>query len=105
MNPLISRLKIYGELSAEAEEELHKRITCLQKKKDDFLLRQGQVLSGLFLLEKGLVRVYFMRNGKEMNAWFGMENMLPGSILPLYTNKPSFENIQFLEDSIVYPFR
>jgi CRP-like cAMP-binding protein len=102
MNPFINRLKEYSDLSTEAEEALEQKIQCFHKKKDDFLLKQGQVISGLFLLEKGLVRAYFIKKDKEVNAWFGMENMFIGSILPLYTKTPSFENIQFLEDAIVY---
>ncbi|SPZ94201.1 Uncharacterised protein [Sphingobacterium multivorum] len=37
-----------------------------------------------------------------MNSWFGEENQIFGSILPVYTEKPSFENIQLLEDSEIY---
>ncbi|MET4141133.1 Crp/Fnr family transcriptional regulator [Pedobacter sp. UYP1] len=102
MNPLIDRLRQYGDLSPEAEQEVNKRTRCFQKRKDDFLLRQGQVMSTLFMLDKGLVRAYFIRKDKEVNTWFGLENMITGSILPLYTEKPSFENIQFLEDSTIY---
>lgn len=102
MNPLIDRLKQYGELSAGAEQELDKKTNSFHKKKDDFLLKQGQVISSLFILEKGLVRAYFTKQHKEVNTWFVAENILSGSILPLYTHKPSFENIQFLEDAIVH---
>ena len=46
--------------------------------------------------------VGFKKEDKEVNTWFAIENELVGSILPLYSNKPSFENIQFLEDSFIY---
>lgn len=102
MNPLIHKLKTYGNISPETECEIHKKTRYIEKKKDDHLLKSGQTASSLFLLEKGIIRAYFIKNEKEINAWFGMENILIGSILPLYANKPSFENIQFLEDSEVY---
>ncbi|KLT69755.1 Crp/Fnr family transcriptional regulator [Flavobacterium sp. ABG] len=102
MNPLIEKLKTYGDLTVEAERELAGKINYFSKKKNDFLLKQGQIMASLFMLEKGLVRAYFIKNDKEVNSWFGVENVIIGSILPLYAGKPSFENIQFLEDSVVY---
>lgn len=102
MNPLIQKLKKYGPLSEQAEIALAKKTKHLTKKKHEYLLKQGQAFSSYFLIEKGLIRGYFLSNNKEVNAWFGAENEVYASILPVYANRPSFENIQFLEDSIVY---
>lgn len=102
MNPIIQQFKRYGFLSSEAEKAIEDRTKCFFKKKNDHFLKSGQVLSSYFVLEKGLIRAYFCRDGKEVNTWFGEENQIFGSILPAYTNRPSFENIQFLEDSEVY---
>lgn len=102
MNPLINELRKYGPISSEAEAVLNSHIHVFQKKKGEFFLKQGQINSSLFVIEQGLVRAYFVREGKEVNTWFGVEKELIGSILPLYAHRPSFENIQFLEDSIIY---
>jgi CRP-like cAMP-binding protein len=51
----------------------------------------------LFVIETGLVRSYFIRDNHEINAWFGFENAILGSAMPLFYDQPSFENIQFLE--------
>lgn len=102
MNPLIAELKKYGNISPELEDELNSCIKIFQRKKGDFLLKQGQIKSSLFVIEYGLVRVFFKKGDKEVNTWFGMENELMGSILPIYSNRPSFEYIQILEDSIIY---
>lgn len=102
MNPLIDQLKKYGKLTEAAEEALGKKIKCHHKKKHDHLLKQGQVLSSLFMLGKGSIRAYFIRKEKEVTSWFALENTIMGSILPLYADKASFENIQLLEDSTVY---
>lgn len=102
MNPLLQKLKTYGTLSLEAEQELEKRITYFQKKKNDYFLKQGQVVSNYFLMEKGLIRAFFYKKDKEINGWFGAENEIFGSIFPVYGNLPSPENIQFLEDAEVY---
>lgn len=102
MNSLIKFLKKYGSISPETENELLKKIQLINKKKGDFFLKQGQVTSSLLIMEKGLIRAFFVKDDKEYNSWFAIENEIISSILPLYAGKPSFENIQFLEDSTGY---
>lgn len=102
MNPLILQFKEYGNFSAEAEADLHKKCVVQHRKKGDFYLKIGQTSSGLFVIEKGLVRAFFIKDDKEINSWFGQEEMILGSINPLFLQKPSVESIQFLEDSIIH---
>ena len=102
MNPLIKKFKEYGNLTPEIEEELSKKIICQTKQKGDFFLKQGQIVSSLFIIEAGLVRSFYIKDDREINSWFGFENIILGSILPLFYKKPSFENIQFLETSKIH---
>ncbi|MFN8278232.1 hypothetical protein BWK60_10010 [Flavobacterium covae] len=102
MNPLIDQFKKYGNLTLELEAELKSKIKFLKKQKGDFLLKSGQVISNLFVIEKGLVRSFYQSNEREINVWFGFENTTLGSVMPLFFDKPSIENIQFLEDSTLY---
>lgn len=102
MNPFIQQLKRYGHLDEEAERNIEKKISYFSKRKGEHFLKEGQHVSSYFVLSKGLIRAYFYKNGRELNSWFGEEHQIFGSILPVYSDKPSFENIQFLEDSEVY---
>jgi len=90
MNPLIKQLKKYGNLTSEIETELNEKIKSLIKQKGDFLLKEGQIVSSLFVIEKGI------------NVWFGFESGILGSVMPLFFSQPSIENIQFLEDTTLY---
>ena len=102
MNALIKQLKKYGNLTTEIETELDKKIKTLTKQKGDFLHKEGQIVSNLFVIEKGLVRSFYKVKEREVNVWFGFENEILGSIMPLFFNQPSIENIQFLEDTTFY---
>lgn len=102
MNPLIKKFKEYGSITPEIESELTTKIKYKIKNKGDFFLKQGQVVSSLFILETGLVRSFYIKNDREINSWFGFENIILGSILPLFYKIPSAENIQFLEESTLY---
>ncbi|RZK40918.1 MAG: Crp/Fnr family transcriptional regulator [Pedobacter sp.] len=102
MNPLIEKFKSYGSLTKEIENELTKYVKCQTKNKGDFFLKQGQVVSSLFVIESGLVRSYYIKDDREVNSWFGFENIILGSAFPVFYDRPSYENIQFLESSTYY---
>ena len=98
-NPLILKLKEYGMLSHEVEKEIEFRTKKILKKKNDYFLKEGQILTSYFILYKGVFRAYIYRKDKEINVWFGQKNQFFGAA---FANRPSPENIQFLEDSEVY---
>ena len=102
MNPLVEQFRKYGHLQEAIEQDIEDRTNYFLKRKGEHFLKEGQHISSYFVLKKGLIRAYFFKNGKELNSWFGEENQIFGSILPVYTQKPSFENIQFLEDTEIY---
>jgi len=102
MNPLIKKFKEYGPITLEIENELIKKIKCQTRSKGDFFLKQGQIVSSLFVIERGLVRSFFIKEDREINSWFGFENIILGSIILLFSKLPSAENIQFLEESTLY---
>lgn len=102
MNPLINKFKEYGNITLEIENELAKLIKSKTNQKGDYFLKQGQIVSSLFIIEKGLIRSFYYLGDREVNSWFGFENIILGSILPLFYNQPSFENIQFIEPSTYY---
>ena len=76
MNPLIIKFKEYGNIPDEIERELNQKIHFQTKQKGEFFLKQGQIVSSLFLIETGLVRSYFIKDDREINSWFGFENII-----------------------------
>lgn len=102
MNPLLQQFKKYGPVSPEAEKSIEQKTKRLLRKKNDHFLKEGQLVSSYFVVQKGVFRAYIHRKEKEVNVWFGEENQIFGAIMPMYANKPSPENIQFLEDAEVY---
>lgn len=102
MNPLIQLFKTYGAISVEIEKELEAKIQSKIYQENSFFVKQGQITSSLFMLEKGLVRSYYMKDGREINDWFGFENIPLGATMPLFFNQPSLQNIQFLETSTIH---
>lgn len=79
--------------------------TLLQKNivaKGTLLLREGSFCKKIYFLAKGLVRGFYYREGKELTSWFGLENDALTSLSAFIQQKTSKENIEILEDSILY---
>jgi CRP-like cAMP-binding protein len=41
--------------------------------KKDYLLKEGEICKDIFYVQKGLLRVYIINDGKEVNTWFVKE--------------------------------
>jgi CRP-like cAMP-binding protein len=67
-------------------------------KKKEYILKSGEINDTLFYVQKGLLRVFLIHEGKEINTWFVKENEFISSVNSFYYGVPSQEHIQALED-------
>ena len=102
MNALFHNIKSLLHLSKAAQEALNQKIQKIEFKKGDFLVKEGALCQHLFFLEQGCLRGYYYLDAKEVTHWFGFENDFVTSFHSFITRKPSIENIQILEDSILW---
>ena len=70
--------------------------------KDHFLLREHMVSDYIYFIEKGVARIYYHKNDKEVTEWIAMEKQFFLSIASFFECKPSHLIIQTLEPSVVY---
>ena len=68
-------------------------------KKKEIILREGQVCKEIFYVKKGLLRVYLINDGKEVNTWFVKEGDFITSISSFHYQLPSDHYIDAIEDS------
>ena len=67
-------------------------------KKKEYLVREGEVCKEIFYVQKGLLRVYIINDGKEVNTWFVKEGDFITSISSFHKQRPSEHYIDALED-------
>lgn len=70
--------------------------------KKDFLLKEGQTCKSINFIEQGLLRCFYIKEAKEVSTWFMKEGDMVISVESFYNQRPGNENIQALEDTIVY---
>ena len=68
------------------------------------MLQEGQRSSEIAFIEKGILRLFYLSDGKEINNHFFLENDYAVSYLDFLKDRPSRYYIQVLEDCELYTF-
>ena len=102
MEKIFQILSQFMPLSPELKEDLMANVFIKKGIKGDILISQDRVCDRLFFIKKGFLRGFHYHNGKEITSWFGFENDFATSIYSFVSRKPGFENIEAIENSILY---
>jgi cAMP-binding proteins - catabolite gene activator and regulatory subunit of cAMP-dependent protein kinases len=70
--------------------------------KDFFLLKENTISDYIYFIEKGVARIYYYKNGKEITEWIAMDGQFFLSITSFFQRTPSYLTIQTIEPSQVY---
>lgn len=67
--------------------------------KKTILLKEHQYCRKLYFIKKGIVRTFYYFQGNDVSSWFYSEGYFFTSWYSFYSQKPSLENIQALEET------
>ena len=87
-------------------EALRDRLEDIVKEKNitrkDYLLRAGQTCTNIYFVERGLLRSFYLKGGKEISSHFMKERDICVAAESFFTQRHGQENIQALEDCVVF---
>jgi CRP-like cAMP-binding protein len=69
--------------------------------KKTLLLKAGMVSHRIYFIKKGFVRAFYYKNSTPYTSWFMGEGEIIISVYSFFSRKPSFENIEVLEDCML----
>ncbi|AXT19770.1 Crp/Fnr family transcriptional regulator [Flavobacteriaceae bacterium AU392] len=102
MNPFLTYIKQYIDISPEIEVEMTNIMRKESIIKGELLLEEGKICKRLYFLSKGTIRTYFFQKGKDITYWIYPENTIVTSWHSYLLCKPSTEYIEVINDAIVY---
>jgi CRP-like cAMP-binding protein len=70
--------------------------------KDHYLVREHTVSDYIYFIKKGIARIYYYKNDKEITEWIAMDEQFFLSITSFFERIPSYLIIQTIEPSEVY---
>lgn len=92
----------YSTMTFEELDQLEDMIVATRYRKGEMIIDEGEICTGPLWVESGLVRVFYMKNGKEITEHLATEQHIVMSIESLFYEKPSSLYIEALENSIIY---
>lgn len=70
--------------------------------KGEMILTEGEVCRGISYIEKGLVRLFYNKNGKEVTEHLGVDHTIFMCIESLFNEEPTRLQVEALEATLVY---
>ena len=70
--------------------------------KGEMILAEGEVCRGISYIEKGLVRQFYNKNGKEVSEHLGVDHTIFMCIESLFKEEPTRLQVEALEATLVY---
>lgn len=102
MDALQKAITEISPLSIESGESFFGAWKHWSTSKDFFLVREHAVCDYIYFIKKGIARIYYYKNDKEITEWIAMDGQFFLSITSFFERIPSYLIIQTIEPSEVY---
>lgn len=97
MDNFINYLNAISKLSDDTKSDLENCLRTFELSKNNTLLKQGQICNYLYFVNKGLLRLFYYHDGKEITDYFATEQSIIGGIDSFFSRKPGNKIIETLE--------
>ncbi len=101
LTPLLTYINDIHPISDEIRSDLEKYLEIIEVPKHHLLLKEGQRNDYVFVVLKGLLRMYYLKDGEEVCSRFTDENHISLSVNSFYSRIPGYEYIETLEPSVI----
>lgn len=92
----------YSTMTHDELDVLEDMIVPVKYPKGTQILQEGDVCRHIAYIEKGLVRQYYFKNGKEMTEHLGVDHTIFMCIESLFKEEPTRLQVEALEPTLVY---
>ncbi len=91
----------YSPLTEDCKEALTRCAKINVIKKNKLIIKEGDFNDAVHYVLSGAIRVYYLKQEKEITEWFSFENCFFCALNCFFYDLPSLEYIETLEDSII----
>ncbi|WP_062055413.1 Crp/Fnr family transcriptional regulator [Aquimarina longa] len=102
MQSLLQEISNRCFLTPELQQHIAINFEEILVRKGEKILVQGNRANYLYFTKKGVLHTYYYHDGKQISSWFYAENYFITSWYSFYAQNQSFEEIECLEDCILY---
>jgi len=92
----------YSTMTHDELDILESVLVPMKYAKNEVILSEGEVCRNIYWVQKGLVRQFYHKNGKELTEYMAAENNIVMCIESLFKEEPSNLQIHALEPTLLY---
>ena len=92
----------YSTMTHEELDTLESILVPMKFAKGEMILKDGEICENIYYIDKGLVRQFYFKNGKEVTEHLGEDRTIFMCIESLFREIPSHLHVEALEPSMVY---
>ena len=92
----------YSTMTQEELDILQSVLVPMKFAKGEMILKEGEVCKNIYYVEKGLVRQFYFKNGKEVTEHMAVEGNIIMCIESLFREEPTRLQVEALEPTIIY---
>ena len=92
----------YSTMTHEELDVLESILVPRKYAKNEMILRAGEVCRDIFYLDRGLIRQFYFKKGKELTEHLGIDHTIFMCIESLFREEPTKLQVQALEPSYVF---
>lgn len=92
----------YSTMTHDELDTLESILVPMKFTKGEMILREGEVCKNIYYVEKGLVRQFYTKNGKELTEHLGEDHSIFMCIESLFKEEPSHLQVEALEPTWVF---
>jgi len=102
MQKLINYIQQFVNLDSQTIKALEKHITIEHYNKNQNILECGQWCNKIWFIDTGMVRKFYLHDGKEVSSWIHTENEIFTSLQNYWTQTQSTEYLQTCETTRLF---
>lgn len=102
MEKLIEIINSFEKLDSETELAIKESFFEETFNKGEFIVEEGKVCNKIYFIKSGAIRRFCIEDGIEVTKWIYTDNQFVTSMSSFFEQKPSFENFQTCEETLVY---
>lgn len=92
----------YSTMTHDELDILESILVAKRYAKGERILAEGDVCKNIYWVVKGLVRQFYMKNGKELTEYLAAENTICMCIESLFKEEPTHLQIMAIEPTVAY---
>lgn len=92
----------YSTMTHDELDVLESILVPMKFSKGEMILKEGEVCRSIYYLDKGMIRQFYYKNGKEVTEHLGEDHTIFMCIESLFKEEPTLLQVEALEASLVY---